>query len=334
MKKIKYFIKMMRPRQWFKSFYIIFGAIPAIFLTPYRPMLIPYLLLLGIINMILIQGVIYSINDIADIEKDKFHPKKKKRPLPSGKINKNEAKLFALVLFLTAFVTGMLIDLRIAIIDILLVVINLIYSSKPIRLKDFKYWDIFITAINFPLRVGVGWYLFEPYNEGKFQFLYKITSNKIVSHSIQALFFNTPPRIINFSTTFSTVTLSFVSMMGLTYFLAVFLLSLKRLGEKLWIKNPEKTRPVLGKYSPTSLKGIALFSFFVTIINFFFLAYSLKISLILLTPYFIGLLWWYYKMTFKKDSPVKTPEDVFTKNKKFIGAGGVFLVLMLVLLLI
>jgi len=332
--KIKAFLQLMRPRQWFKSFYIIFGAIPAIFLTPYRPVLIPYLLLMGIINMILIQGVIYSINDIADIEKDKLHPKKKNRPLPSGKINKNEAKLFALVLFLIAFVTGIMIDLRIVIIDILLVIINFIYSSRPIRLKDLKYWDVFVTAINFPLRVGVGWYLFEPYNEANFQFFYKITSTNIVSKSIQALFFNTPPRIISFSTSFSTVTLSFVSIMGFTYFLAVFLLSLKRLGEKLWVKNSDKSRPVLKKYSKTCLKGIALFSFILTTVGFFFLAYSLKISLLILTPYFIGLLWWYYKLTFKKDSPVKNPEEVFTKNKKFIGAGGLFLVLMLLLLLV
>ena len=86
--ELKAFIELMRPRQWFKSLYIIFGAIPAIFLTPFRPLLIPWLLLLGIINMILIQGTIYTINDITDVEKDKLHPKKKNRPLPSGKINK------------------------------------------------------------------------------------------------------------------------------------------------------------------------------------------------------------------------------------------------------
>jgi len=229
---------------------------------------------------------------------------------------------------------GIFIDLRIAIIDVLLVVINMAYSISPIRLKDVKYWDIFLIAINFPLRVGVGWYLFEPYNQARFQLMYKIVSTNIVSNSIQALLFNTPPRIIDFSMKFSTVTLSFISMVGLTYFLATFLLSLKRLGEKLWIKNAEKSRPVLKKYSTSSLKAIALISFILSTMGFFFLAFSLKLSLVILTPYYIGLTWWYYKLTFKKDSPVKTPEDVFTKNKLFIGAGGIFLILMLVLLLL
>ena len=156
----------------------------------------------------------------------------------------------------------------------------------------------------------------------------------MVSNSIQAIIFNTPPRIIDFSVRFSTVTLSFVSMMLLTYFLAVFLLALKRLAEKLWIKNAEKSRPVLAKYSTTSLKVIALLGFLMSSGSFFLLTYSLKILLAFLTPYAIGLMWWYYKLTFKKDSPVKNPEEVFTKNKIFIGAGCGFLLLMCILLFV
>lgn len=334
MGKLKSFLELMRPRQWFKSFYIVFGAVPAIFLSPFITFMIPWLLFIGIINMILIQGVIYSINDIADMEKDKLHTKKKDRPIPSGHISVKEAKFFAIFLFLVALAMAWFMDFRIILIDIFLVALNLLYSLRPVRLKDKKYLDIFTTGLNFPLRVGVGWYLFEPLNQARFHFNYSVTSKDIVSESIQALFFNTPPRIIEFSSTFSTVTLSFVSMMVLTYFLAIFLLSLKRLGEKLWIKNADKTRTVLGKYSTSSLKAIALMSFVFVALGFFFLAFSLKLSLIFLTSYFMGLVWWYYRLAFRKDSPVKNPEEVFTKNKGFIVSGIIFLLLMLLLLII
>ncbi len=325
----------MRPRQWFKSLYVVFGSVPAIILSPYMPVMISSLLFLGIVNMILIQGVIYSINDITDMEKDKIHPKKRKRPLPSGKITLKEAKVFAVFLFLTAIAMAFYLDFRIVLIDVALVAINLVYSLKPIRLKDKKYFDIFVTGLNFPLRVGVGWYLFEPLNRNKFHFLYSIISNEIISsNSIQAIFFNTPPRIINFYTEFSTITLSFLSMMTLTYFLAVFLLSLKRLGEKLWVEKSEKARPVLKYYSTSSLKAVSFMSLFFTTASFFFLAYSLKISLMFMTFFLVCMMVWYYRLTFKKDSPVKNPEEIFTKNRKFIFSGGTFLAVMLILLLI
>lgn len=77
MEKIKNLIKLMRPNQWFKSFFIVFGSIPAIFLMPVRFDLILLFLLAGISNMILLQGVMYITNDIADAKKDRMHPKKR-----------------------------------------------------------------------------------------------------------------------------------------------------------------------------------------------------------------------------------------------------------------
>jgi 4-hydroxybenzoate polyprenyltransferase len=77
LEKIKEFLRLMRPKQWFKSFYIVLGSIPAIFLMPVRFDLIVFYLFIGIFNMILLQGVIYTLNDIADLKEDKAHPTKK-----------------------------------------------------------------------------------------------------------------------------------------------------------------------------------------------------------------------------------------------------------------
>lgn len=334
MSKFKNLLLLMRPRQWFKSFYIILGAVPAIFLSPFIPFTISYLLFLGILNMILLQGVIYTLNDIADLEEDRKHPIKRKRPIASGKISVFEGEIFAIILFISALILALFIDLRILIVDFALLIINLIYSYEPVRLKDKKYLDILSSAVNFPLRVSVGWWLFEPYNQARFHLNYNIISTQILSDSIQTIFFNTPPRILNIFIEFSTITLSFVSIMGLTYFLAFYLLSLKRLAEKLWLKSAEKTRHSLKKYSTSSLKALALISMSISIFYFFLLVYSLKFSLILLTPFFIGAMIWYYKLTFKENSPVKQPEYIFTTNPKFISFTIVFLFFGLLLFLI
>ena len=65
-------------------------------------------------------------------------------------ISKSEALIFGITLFIIALVMAWFLDWRIVIIDINLVLINILYSVKPFRLKDKKYWDIFFPAINFP----------------------------------------------------------------------------------------------------------------------------------------------------------------------------------------
>ncbi|MCK4724954.1 MAG: UbiA family prenyltransferase, partial [Anaerolineales bacterium] len=85
MASIKALITTMRPRQWLKNT-IIFAALvfdrqlsienwPAVLRT-----------FLGFVIFCLLSGVVYIINDIADLEADKQHPIKKNRPLASGEL--------------------------------------------------------------------------------------------------------------------------------------------------------------------------------------------------------------------------------------------------------
>jgi len=325
-------LKLMRPKQWFKSFYIIFGSLPAIFLMPMKPDVIILFLSLGILNMILIQGVMYITNDIADLKADRLHPKKKNRPIASGKISVREALIFSLFLFSLALIIAFMLDFRIVIIDLALVLNNLLYSFKPIKFKDIKYVDILSASINFPLRVMVGWFLFEPYNQARLTFSYNFISTESISNSIQSIIFNSHPRIIELFLKFSTVTLSFVSIMLLTYFFAVFLLSLKRLAEKLNIKNAEKIRKSLEYYRPVELKLIAIFSAMIVLISFVLLSWSLKPILVVLSPFALLMMIWYYKLTFLKNSIVTAPEDIFTKMSKFVIVAIAICLLALIIL--
>ncbi|MFB6075783.1 MAG: UbiA family prenyltransferase [Candidatus Aenigmatarchaeota archaeon] len=334
MSKFKNLLLLMRPKQWFKSFYVIFGAVPAIFLSPFIPYIIVRLLFLGIINLVFIQGVIYSLNDISDLEEDRKHPEKKKRPIASGKVSKRTAKIFSLLLLLIGCSIGYYLDFRIFLADLAFLAINLLYSYKPLRLKDRKYLDVLFPALNFPLRVAVGWWLFEPFNEARFHLNLDVFSNEIVSDSIQTIFFHTPPRIINLTAEFSTITLSFVSIMGLTYFLACFLLSMKRLAEKLWLDGAENMRKSLKSYSIPMLKALSISFMVISSILFILLAYSLKYSLMILTPIFLGFMIWYYRLSFQENSPVQKPEKVFTENPKFISTALISLFIGLVVLLI
>lgn len=319
------YISEMRPRQWFKSFYVIFGAAPAIFLLPSSLYMVSFLLLLGIINLILVQGAMYIINDIADAEKDKKHPSKKFRSIASGAIGIREAYVFAAILLAAAFALGLMLRFRIFLIDVLLIANNIAYSSYP-RLKDKKYLDIFTAALNFPLRVMVGWYLFEPFNQARFTLNFSLISTAFSPETIQSLLFNAPPRIIEMSIKFSTITTSAISMIFLTFFIAVFLLSMKRVAEKQ-DNRIEKLRKVLKYYSFPQLKAIAILSALASVVLFVILALSLKPLLVFLAPPVAYMIYWYYKLGLAKNSPVKEPEQIFTKSPKFIASLLLILIL-------
>lgn len=86
-KKANGFIKLMRPKQWIKNFFV-FAAL--IFSKNF--IYLPYLLktVYAFICFCLISSCAYILNDIVDAKKDKLHPKKKTRPIVSGVIEKKK----------------------------------------------------------------------------------------------------------------------------------------------------------------------------------------------------------------------------------------------------
>jgi len=97
---------------------------------------------------------IYILNDIVDIEKDKCHPDKKNRPLPSGKVSKNAAILLdVFIIIIVATVSFLVVDIRILGIFLLYFIVNILYSFK---LKNVIIIDVMIITFGFVLRVASG----------------------------------------------------------------------------------------------------------------------------------------------------------------------------------
>ena len=59
-----------------------------------------FITLIGLVIFTLTSSSIYIINDIKDIEKDKKHPTKCKRPIAAGKISIKQAIIFLIILLL------------------------------------------------------------------------------------------------------------------------------------------------------------------------------------------------------------------------------------------
>ncbi len=148
-------IKLLRPQQWYKNGLVYIGGFFGESIFELETFL---LLTAGFFCLCGISSVNYIINDLHDLEKDKLHPEKRHRPLPSGKLSKGTAIFAAVVLFTTFSLISIALDVRFAICVLGVFFISQIYSFQ---LKHVVFADVSLIAINYVLRAVSGCYLAE-----------------------------------------------------------------------------------------------------------------------------------------------------------------------------
>lgn len=152
MKGILAYIRLGRPEQWIKNVLIF---LPLFFhqqlgmLDGLRACVIAFA------GFSLVASSVYCFNDLYDVEADRLHPVKSKRPLASGMIGKSGAMVMMGILFLA----GMLIvsmGLRMWNVVFLFLFYFMLNVSYTLWLKHFSIIDACIIAIGFVIRVVVG----------------------------------------------------------------------------------------------------------------------------------------------------------------------------------
>lgn len=143
-------IKTMRPKQWVKN---VFVFAPLVFDVKLAD---PYYLgrtIAGFVLLCLVSGAVYIINDLVDIEKDRRHPQKRLRPLPSGQLGIPPAIAAAILIPLVALPAGFLLDAAFGAILTGYLLIQIVYSFW---LKNIVIIDVLLIAAGFLLRVAAG----------------------------------------------------------------------------------------------------------------------------------------------------------------------------------
>lgn len=157
---MKKYLKLLRVEQWVKNLFVF---VPLFFSGNITNLDLLTKSIFAFIIFSLAASVVYILNDYNDIEADKKHPEKRRRPLASGAISKSQAigiliGLIAadivLVFFAQAYFHKSL--WKFATIILFYFVMNIAYTFK---LKHVPIIDIFIIAIGFVLRVLAGGYI-------------------------------------------------------------------------------------------------------------------------------------------------------------------------------
>lgn len=140
----------MRPQQWYKNL-ILFVSI--IFSLNILNVEMWSTVIFACIIFCMLSGSEYIINDVIDIESDRKHPVKCKRPLASGKLKKTHALVFAAILIISVVAGSYFINIPFLIISISYLMLILFYS---LILKHLIIVDVLVISLGFVMRAVAG----------------------------------------------------------------------------------------------------------------------------------------------------------------------------------
>ena len=147
---IKALLQTMRLKQWSKNIFI-FGALvfdKKLFVLDHL-----FRTLAAFAMFCLLSSVVYIINDVGDIEKDRQHPVKRNRPLASGRLKPSVAMGAAASILVVLLPLAFALDVGFGLIALAYLVNNVLYTFW---LKDVVIIDVLSVAGGFVLRVGAG----------------------------------------------------------------------------------------------------------------------------------------------------------------------------------
>ncbi len=279
---LKSLIDVFRPLRWYRNVFMLAAVMLAIKIlnVPMRSVFsfsFVYPVVSSFVALCFVASANYGINEVCDVETDTYHPEKKSRSIPSGKVSPALIITLSVLLYMIGFL--LIATLQNAMLSLslaLLLISGVLYNIKPFRLKDKPYVDFIFEAINNPIRLMIGWY-----------------SVAKPSHLVPA------------------------SLVFGFWFFGMFLMAAKRFGEFRFLKENEraaKYRKSFQYYTEEHLlfsmiAAAVCFSFLLGALSF---KYSVDVMVIL--PFLVIWIVWFFHLACQKNTIVKDPERVFEKK--------------------
>ena len=153
---MKHYLKLMRVHHYIKNF-LVFAALACSGQLFHLEKLTAGIA--AFIAFCMVSSVVYIINDIRDVEKDRKHPTKCKRPIAAGTVSVKSAWGLAIILMLIAIACNCLtFHVTSTMLLVLYLVLNLAYSFG---LKNVPIVDVTILVAGFLIRILYGAFVTE-----------------------------------------------------------------------------------------------------------------------------------------------------------------------------
>lgn len=143
-------IAILRPRQWTKN---LIAYAPLIFALKLQDLHLFEKASLCVLAFCLVSSATYIVNDLRDLEADKMHPRKKRRPLASGQISVQSALILAAILAPAGLLISFLVKPSLALLTLTYLCLTVFYTFV---LKNIAILDVLAIASGFLLRAISG----------------------------------------------------------------------------------------------------------------------------------------------------------------------------------
>ncbi len=143
-------ILLLRPKQWTKNLLVLAAWIFTGLGKDYHTSLA---VLFAFGAMCMASSATYIFNDIADIERDRAHPKKRLRPIASGAVPKTAAYVIGAILLAASVAVGFLLNHTSGTIIVSYLILQVVYN---LGLKHVPIADVFIISLGFIFRAALG----------------------------------------------------------------------------------------------------------------------------------------------------------------------------------
>ncbi|HEV8120878.1 MAG TPA: decaprenyl-phosphate phosphoribosyltransferase [Candidatus Polarisedimenticolia bacterium] len=143
-------LRAMRPRQWIKNL-VVFAAL--VFALRLRDRAALERATLAFVLFCATSGAVYVMNDLFDVERDRRHPRKSRRPIASGDLGMVPAGVAVAVLLTVSLLVGFTMSPPFGAVLLIYTALNLAYSMW---LKEVVILDVMVIAAGFVLRAVGG----------------------------------------------------------------------------------------------------------------------------------------------------------------------------------
>lgn len=149
------FVRLARPHHWVKNLFVL---LPMPFALADRPQLgfgsLDWTAIgWGLLGFSLVNSAIYTLNDLIDAPNDRRHPRKRARPIASGRVSPTAALLFFVALLAAGAAASALAGVEALEIALLYAAINAYYCLQG---KSVALLDVFLLSSGYVLRVLLG----------------------------------------------------------------------------------------------------------------------------------------------------------------------------------
>jgi len=146
------FFQLIRVKEWIKNLFLF---VPLFFAGKLYGSGTITQLIMGFFAFSFVASSIYILNDYRDIEDDRRHPEKSKRPLAAGTVSRAVAVITFILLLIAGFALSWIANPRLK-FSMVLGIYFLLNVAYSLGLKAIPVLDLFIVAAGFVLRIKGG----------------------------------------------------------------------------------------------------------------------------------------------------------------------------------